>query len=77
MQTLEQRAKARRKIITLNKVDLHSQEHHSFHPHLSLKKSWELLTRLSKEAWIEKTGQIAPQRVDKSIYKFMNISSKI
>jgi len=52
---------------------VHSQEHHSFHPHLDIKKAWELLTRLSKEAWIEKTGEVPPLRVNKSIVKFINL----
>ena len=77
MQTLEQRAAARRKIATVKKVDLHSSEHHSFHPHLDVKKSWELLAKLSQEAWIEKTGNIPPQRVDKTIFKFISLSSKL
>lgn len=77
MHTIEQRAEARRKKITLKKLNLHSSEHNSFHPTLSVAKAWELLTRLSQESWIEKTGQFPPSRVDKSIYKFITISSKI
>ena len=77
MQTLEERAAARRKMATVKKVGLHSDNHHSFHPHLSVEKSWELLAKLSQEAWIEKTGQIPSSRVDKSTFKFISLSSKI
>jgi len=73
--TMEQRSAARKEKITISKMALHSEEHHSFHPHLELKKAWELLTRLSKEAWIEKTGKIPPTRVDKSIVKFTSLKS--
>ena len=73
MQTIAQRAAERRKKITVKKVDLHSSEHHSFHLHLDLKSSWELLTRMSKEAWIEQHGTLPPSRVDKSICKFITL----
>ena len=76
MTTMAQRAIERRKTIIIKKVDLHSIENHSFHIHLDVKKSWELLTRLSHEAWIEKTGQIPPSRVDKSIYQFIRLEDK-
>ena len=77
MSTMEQRAAARSAKITFSKTTLHSKEHHSFHPHLELEKAWELLTRLSKEAWIEKTGKIPPSRVDKSIVKFTSLHSTV
>ncbi|MEA3522513.1 MAG: hypothetical protein U9R50_06035 [Campylobacterota bacterium] len=77
MSTMQERAKRRRVKATLQKVDLHSQEHHSFHTHLKPKDAWELLAKLSKEAWIEKTGAIADNRVDKSIVRFINTKQKI
>lgn len=76
MSTLEQRAEARRARISIKQVDLHSKEHNSFHPHLDLKSAWELLARLSKEAWIEQTGEIPPSSVDKSVVKFINLGQK-
>ena len=77
MSTLEERAAARRKIATVQKIDLHSEEHNSFHIHLDVKRAWELLAKLSKERWMEETGEVAPQRVDKSICKFINLSSRV
>ncbi len=71
MSTMQQRAKQRRKSLTLNIVNLHAQEHHSFHTHLNTKDAWELLAKLSKEAWMEKTGMLANNRVDKSSYRFI------
>ncbi len=73
MPTMEQRALRRRASMTIKKVNLHSSEHHSFHTHLDVKKSWEILTRLSKEAWLEETGEVPPLRVDKSICIFKQL----
>jgi hypothetical protein len=73
MLTMEQRALKRKNLIKIKKIDLHSNEHHSFHNHLDVKESWEILTRLSKEAWIEQTGKTPPLRVDKSIYIFKQL----
>ena len=72
MQTMAERAAQRRKKATLNIVSLHSNDHHSFHLHLSLKDSWELLAKMSQDTWREETGQTPPSRVDKSIYKFIS-----
>ncbi len=77
MLSMKERADARRKIVTVRKFDLHSHEHHSFHFHLNLKDSWELLARLSREAWMEKTGEEPSLRVDKSIYRFITLSQKV
>lgn len=77
MSSMQERAELRRTKLTLNKVDLHSQEHHSFHTHLNTKDAWELLARLSQEAWIEKTGTIVNNRVDKSICKFISTEQKV
>jgi len=74
MSTMQERSKLRRKNITLNQVNLHSQNHNSFHINLDTKNSWELLARLSQEAWIEKTGKTSINRVDKSIYKFSKLT---
>jgi len=75
--SMQERAELRRTKITLNRVYLHSQEHHSFHTHLNTNDAWELLARLSQEAWIEKTGIIADNIVDKSIYKFISPKQKV
>ena len=58
MKTMAERSAERRKKATLNIVALHSNEHHSFHLHLSLKESWELLAKMSQEAWREETGKV-------------------
>ena len=70
---MAQRAADRRKKITIKKIDLHSNDNHSFHLHLDVKSAWELLARISKEAWIEQQGTVPPSRVDKSIYKFISL----
>ena len=72
MGTMKERAKERRKHITFSKVNLHSNEHHSFHFDLDSKDSWELLARISQECWKEETGQLPSSRVDKSIYRFIS-----
>ncbi len=77
MSTIEERAKVRRRIATITKVGLHSTEHDSFHTHLSAKEAWELLAKISKEAWMKQTGTAAPSRVDKSIYKFIKLDQKL
>ncbi len=61
---MEERASTRRRTATFTKVGLHSKEHNSFHTHLSAQDAWELLAKLSKEAWMEQTGKAAPSRVD-------------
>jgi len=74
MSSMQERALRRRATMSITKVDLHSDEHHSFHTHLDVKSAWELLAKLSKEAWIEQTGQEAPSRVDKSVVRFITHS---
>ena len=69
--SMQERAKHRRNSITYTQVDLHSKEHHSFHTHLDVKSSWELLAKMSKEAWKEQTGSTAPNYVDKSQCRFI------
>lgn len=76
MNDLEQRAAKRKQKITLKKLDLHSIEHNSCHTHLNAKQSWELLAKLSQESWIEKTGKIPSNTVDKSIYRFIPATYK-
>jgi len=76
MSSMQERAAARRKTLTVQKVALHSEEHHSFHIGLNVKDAWELLARLSKEAWIEKTGTMPPSRVNKSICKFIRLEQR-
>ncbi|HFU76960.1 MAG TPA: hypothetical protein ENK68_00460 [Epsilonproteobacteria bacterium] len=76
MTSMQERAAMRRKTLTVQKVALHSDEHHSFHIGLNVKDSWELLARLSKEAWIEQTGRLSSSRVDKSICKFIPLEQK-
>ncbi len=77
MLSMTERSDARKKIITIQKFNLHSSDHHSFHFHLDVKHSWELLARLSREAWKEQTGKEAPLRVDKSRCKFIRLEQKV
>ena len=76
MSTLQQRAEARRQKATITKLNLHSEEHNSFHTHLNLEESWELLAKISKEKWIEETGEIPSSSVDKTQYKVISLSEK-
>ncbi len=71
MLSMEERAQERRKKSTLTKVGLHDKAHHSFHLHLNTEQAWELLARLSKESWIAETGEIPPERVNKSICRLI------
>lgn len=77
MSTMQERAALRRKNITMKIVALHSTEHHSFHIGMGVKESWELLAKLSQEAWIEQTGTQPPQRVNKSVCKFIRLEQKV
>ena len=74
MSSMQERALRRRETMTVKKIGLHSNEHHSFHTHLDTKSAWELIAKLSKEAWMEQTGKIAPARVDKSVVRFISNS---
>jgi len=71
LSTLKERALKRKRIISLNKTTLHSNNHHSFHISLDDKSAWELLAKLSKEAWIEQTGKKPSDFVDKSVIKYI------
>jgi len=71
MPTMQERAKRRKDMITITKTSLHSKNHNSFHLHLSDKEAWELLAKISKEAYFEQTGKIASNRVDKLVVKFI------
>ncbi len=77
MSSIEERAEARKRTATFTKVGLHSKEHDSFHTHLNPQDAWELLAKLSKEAWMEQTGTVAPSRVDKSICRFIKLAQKL
>lgn len=70
------RAEKRRELATINVEKLHSKTHNSFHCHLDLKDSWELLAKLSKERWIEETGEKPPLRVDKSQYRVISLEQR-
>ena len=48
-------------------MHLHSDENHAFHTELSTQESWELLAKISHEAWQIQTGKKAAERLDKSI----------
>jgi len=74
--TLEERAAQRKKMATVQKVSLKNDTHHSFHFHLSDEESFELLAKLSKEAYFEQTGIMAPAFVDKASVKKISLSQK-
>ena len=73
--SMQERARRRRNSITYTQVNLHSKEHHSFHTHLDAQSSWELLAKISQEAWREQTGCDAPKCVDKTQYRFITRAS--
>ena len=72
----EKMVKESRKKATVEKLDLHSKDHHSFHLDLDDKASWELLGRISKETWRLQTGVVPPFRVDKSVFKIISLHEK-
>jgi len=74
--TLEERAAQRKKSATVKKVSLKSDMHHSFHFHLSDEESFELLAKLSKEAYFQHTGTVALDFVDKTKVKKISLSQK-
>lgn len=76
MSTLQERAAQRKQSATVVKVHLKSDEHHSFHFHLNDEESFELLAKLSKEAYFEKTGMLAPSFVDKTKVRKISLLEK-
>lgn len=76
MSDMRERAEARKKIATVTKIDLRSKEHDSFHERLDVKDAWNLLAKISKEAWFLQTGLEAPHRVDKSVYRLIKLNQK-
>ena len=74
--TRSQRAMNRRDKIIVNKCDLHSIEHHSYHFELNDTQSWNLLYKLSLKDWESKNNKKAPSKVDKSIVKIINLKDK-
>ena len=76
MSTLKERAEQRKQNATVNKVSLKSKEHHSFHFHLSDEESFELLAKMSKEAYFETTGTVAFDFVDKTRVRKISLRQK-
>lgn len=63
----ERRREERLKCLTVTQIGLHDEDNHAFHLSLSPRASWELLTKISHEAWYIQTGQKAPTRLDKNM----------
>lgn len=70
------RAQKRKKTMTLNKVDLHSPYHNSFHLDYSVTQAWNLLYSMSIKEWEEKTGKTASTKVNKNKIKFISLKEK-
>lgn len=70
------RAQERRKTITLDKFDLHSPEHNSFHLDYNVSQAWDSLYSMSIKEWEEKTGKLASTKVDKSKFRFISLREK-
>ncbi len=66
MLSKEQRKLVRMKTLTLNQVDLHSNENNSFHFNLTPLESWDLLSKLSYEEYFHQTGNTPSHFVDKT-----------
>ncbi len=62
----ELRAENRRKTITISKVNLHSQNHHS----------WNLLYTMSVKKWQEENNKIAPLFVDKTVVRKISLKDR-
>ena len=55
----------------VQKIDLKSEENSAFHFNLTPLESWELLSRISKDAWFLESGQKAPSKLDKTKIKII------
>ncbi len=74
----ELRAENRRKTITISKVNLHSQNHHShsFHLDLNCTQAWNLLYTMSVKKWQEENNKIAPLFVDKTVVRKISLKDR-
>jgi len=71
---LSEREKRRAKRIgqmQVKTMHLHSDANHAFHTELSTEESWELLSKISQEAWQIETGEKAPLHLDRSVVNIM------
>ncbi len=74
MTNREERRAKRLKNITVKKIDLGSEEDSAFHFNLTPRQCWELLSKISKEAWFLESGQKAPDKLDKTKIKIIHRS---
>ncbi len=58
--------------ITVQKIELKSEKNSAFHFDLTPLESWELLAKISKEAWFLESGQKAPDKLDKTKIKIIH-----
>ncbi len=72
----ELRAESRRKTVTISKVNLHSQNHHSFHLDLNCTQAWNLLCTMSVKKWQEENNKIAPLFVDKTVIRKISLKDR-
>ena len=67
-----QRSSARRKSMTINKVNLHSKEHHSFH----IDVDGDTLSRLVFDMSMNEYGTSHLQRLDRTEVKIIKLKDK-
>ena len=72
----ELRAENRRKTITISKVNLHSQNHHSFHLDLNCTQAWNLLYTMSVKKWQDENNKTAPLFVDKTVVRKISLKDR-
>lgn len=67
-----QRSLARRKSMTINKINLHSKEHHSFHVDVN----GDTLSKLVFDMSMNEYGISPLQRLDRTEVKIINLKDK-
>jgi hypothetical protein len=65
------RAASRKRLLSVNQVDLSAQGDNTLTPSLSPIEAWELLAKISREMYYLQTGKITDSRVDKSIVNIL------
>ena len=72
----QKRALERKNKIVVEKFNLHSSSHSSFHFELDTTVSWNLLCKMSIQKWEEENNQKASNKVDKSIVRIVSLKDK-
>ena len=72
MNNFNQRSLERKKSMTINKVNLHSQEHHSFH----LGVDGDTLSKLIFDMSMSEHGTASLKRLDKTKVKIIKLKDK-